>query len=52
MTFKMVCGNFLKINGYQDIYVSVILMFWKMILHNKIIYKTWSTKYHENSALL
>ena len=28
----------------------MILRFWKIFLHNKIINKTWSTKNQENSA--
>ena len=33
-------GNFFKINRSQDIYVSEILRFSKIVLHNKIITKT------------
>ena len=42
--------TFFYINGSRDIYVSVILRFWKIALHNKIINKTRSTKNQENSA--
>ena len=44
------CGNFFKVNGFRDIYVLVILRFWKIVLHNKIINNTQSTKNQENSA--
>ena len=43
-------GHFFKINGSRDIWVSVILRSRKIALHNKIINKTRSTKYQENSA--
>ena len=42
--------KFFKINVCRDIYVSVILRFRKVVLHNKIINKTWSTKNQKNSA--
>ena len=48
--FKMVCGKFFKINGSRVIQVSVILMFRKMVLHNKISNKTRLTQNQENSA--
>ena len=38
------------LNGSQDIYVLVMLRFWKIALHNKIINKTQSTNDQENSA--
>ena len=41
---------FLKINGSRDILVPVILRFRKIVLHNKFINKTRSTKNQENSA--
>ena len=50
MIFKTVCRNFFQINGFQYIKVSVILRFQKIVLHNKIINKTRSTKNQENSA--
>ena len=50
ITFKTVCGNVFEIKGSRDIEVSVILKFRKMVLDNKIINKTTSTKYQENSA--
>ena len=46
--FKTVSGNFLIINRSQDVSVSVILRFRKMVLHNKIINKTRSRKNQEN----
>ena len=44
------CGNFFQINRSRDIQVSVILSFRKIVLHNKIINKTRSTKNQENFA--
>ena len=41
---------FLKINGYRDINVSVIVRFPKIVLHNKITNKIWYIKNQENSA--
>ena len=37
-------------NGSQDIEISVNLRFRKIVLHNKVINKTGSTKNQENSA--
>ena len=48
--FKTVCRNFLKINASRDIYVSVILKYRKMVLHNKISNETWPIKNQENSV--
>ena len=39
MIFQTLCGNFFEINGSRDIYVSVILRFPKIVLHNKITSK-------------
>ena len=50
ITFKTVCRNFLKINASRDIYVSVILKYRKMVLHNKISNETWPIKNQENSV--
>ena len=46
---NVVRKTFVK-NGFQGIYVFVILRFWKIVLHNEIIHKTRSTKNQENSA--
>ena len=40
MIFKTVSGNFFKINGSGDTYVSVISRFPETVLHNKIANKT------------
>ena len=44
------CVEFFKINGSWDIYVSVILRSPKIVLYNKIVNETWSTKNQKNSA--
>ena len=49
-TYKMVCGNFFKINGSWDIKLSPIFWLLKTVLHHKIMNKTRSTKNQENSA--
>ena len=48
--FKTVCGNFLEINGSWDIELFVISRFQKIVLHSKIINKTWTTKNQETSV--
>ena len=48
--FKTLCGIFFKRNDSRDTSVSVILRFRKLVLHNKIMNKTRSTKNWENSA--
>ena len=48
--FKTVSGNFLKINGSRDIQPLVILRFRKIVLQNKTINKTQSTKNQKNYA--
>ena len=49
-TFKTVSGNFFKINGSRDIQPLVILWFRKIVLRNKTINKTQSTKNQKNYA--
>ena len=47
---KQCAEFFFKINGSWDCYISMILRFWKMLLHNKVINEIRSIKNQENSA--
>ena len=48
--FKMLCGIFFEIMGLEIFKFSVILRFRKIVLHNKSINKSLSTKNFKNSA--